>query len=220
MTDVVAIAGSSGAGKTMLVERLVPALSALGLRVGYLKHAHAGFEVDRPGSDSARALAAGATQTAVTGGGAFVLDPGAGTDPTRCLAWMSDCDLVLAEGFSTSPWPKIVVRGHADTGREVREPIIAEIVTDSERRASDDDVARVVEAILALEPTSPRDVSLVVDGRTIPLEGFAARIVAETVVGMVSALKGVDGATSVTLAVHGERSATTPKQTETRDLRP
>lgn len=57
---VVGVVGESGAGKTAVVEGLVARLHATGRAVGVVKHAPHGFEVDRPGSDSDRAVRAGA----------------------------------------------------------------------------------------------------------------------------------------------------------------
>lgn len=57
---VVGFAGFSGAGKTTLIERLIPALKARGLRVSVLKHAHSGLETDQPGKDTWRHREAGA----------------------------------------------------------------------------------------------------------------------------------------------------------------
>ena len=46
------IAGWSGSGKTTLIERLLPAITARGLRVSVVKHAHHDFDIDQPGKDS------------------------------------------------------------------------------------------------------------------------------------------------------------------------
>ena len=58
--NVIIIAGHSGAGKTTLVEQLIPALKALGQRVSVVKHAHHRFEMDHPGKDTWRHREAGA----------------------------------------------------------------------------------------------------------------------------------------------------------------
>ena len=62
---VIGFAGFSGSGKTQLVERLIPALKLMGLRVSVAKHAHHEFDIDRPGKDTFRHRAAGAFEVIV-----------------------------------------------------------------------------------------------------------------------------------------------------------
>ena len=47
---IVGFAAFSGTGKTTLLKELLPLLSARGLRVGVVKHAHHSFELDHPGA--------------------------------------------------------------------------------------------------------------------------------------------------------------------------
>ena len=54
------ICGYSGSGKTTLILELVRRLSALGLKVGVIKHDVHGLDVDREGKDSDRIFRAGA----------------------------------------------------------------------------------------------------------------------------------------------------------------
>ena len=61
----VGFVGASGSGKTTLITRVLPALREAGLRVAVLKHAHHGFDMDRPGKDTFRAREAGASQVLV-----------------------------------------------------------------------------------------------------------------------------------------------------------
>ena len=49
---ILGVTGWSGAGKTTLLTELIPALTARGLRVSTIKHAHHTFDVDQPGKDS------------------------------------------------------------------------------------------------------------------------------------------------------------------------
>ena len=58
--NVVGFAGYSGAGKTTLVEQLIPALRLLGQRVSVVKHAHHKFDIDHAGKDTYRHREAGA----------------------------------------------------------------------------------------------------------------------------------------------------------------
>lgn len=112
-TKVFGIAGFSGSGKTTLIEQLIPRLTARGLKVSVIKHAHHGFDIDRPGKDSYRHREAGASEVMLTGAQRWALlhelrdEP----EPTldEYLAHFSPCDLVLVEGFKNEPVPKLEV---------------------------------------------------------------------------------------------------------------
>ena len=58
-------AASSGAGKTTLIEKIIPALIKENIKVSVVKHGHHSFEIDYPGKDSYRLRKAGAYQTLV-----------------------------------------------------------------------------------------------------------------------------------------------------------
>ncbi len=119
MIPIVLVVGASGSGKTTLIERLVPALDARGLIVGTVKHASHGFDVDIPGKDSARHVRAGAATTLLVGPEEQVLFRR--TQPARLRdlvdASFDGCDIVLAEGFSWEPEPKIVVHRRGTTAK-------------------------------------------------------------------------------------------------------
>ena len=61
----IGFAGWSGAGKTTLIVRLIPELNRRGFRVSTIKHAHHGFDVDRPGKDTYEHRSAGAHEVLV-----------------------------------------------------------------------------------------------------------------------------------------------------------
>jgi molybdopterin-guanine dinucleotide biosynthesis protein MobB len=112
----VGFVGSSGSGKTTLIERLVPILTARGLRVGVLKHAQRDFDVDRPGKDSYRAREAGAIEVLVASQRRWALlaeEPEPKGEPhlARALRRFTpgQVDLVLVEGFGHEVYPKIEV---------------------------------------------------------------------------------------------------------------
>ncbi|NMG76645.1 molybdopterin-guanine dinucleotide biosynthesis protein B [Aromatoleum diolicum] len=107
------IAGWSGSGKTTLIETLIPEFSARGLSVSVIKHAHHGFDLDRPGKDSYRHRAAGATQVLMLSGERWVLmhELRGAAEPTLedQLRLLSPCDVVLIEGFKAAAVPKVEV---------------------------------------------------------------------------------------------------------------
>jgi len=109
---VLGIAGWSGAGKTTLVAAVLPHLIAAGLRVSTVKHAHAGFDLDRPGKDSYRHRKAGAREVLLASGRRWaLLHEVEGEEPglPDLLARLAPCDLVLVEGWKRDPFPKLEV---------------------------------------------------------------------------------------------------------------
>lgn len=113
---VLGFVAPSGSGKTTLLRRLVAALQSRGLRVGYLKHAHHSFDLDRPGKDSYEIRAAGAAQTLLASRERWALqveNDRKGEDPDlESMLARFECDrldLVLVEGFKHARYPKIEV---------------------------------------------------------------------------------------------------------------
>jgi molybdopterin-guanine dinucleotide biosynthesis adapter protein len=109
---VLGVAGWSGAGKTTLIVALLPRLRALGLCVSTIKHAHHGFDIDRPGKDSFRHRSAGAHEVLVASGARWaLLHEIDGPEPplSDLLARLAPVDLVLVEGFKSSPGAKLEV---------------------------------------------------------------------------------------------------------------
>jgi molybdopterin-guanine dinucleotide biosynthesis protein B len=110
---VIGIAGWSGAGKTTLLTRVIPCLMARGLRVSTVKHAHHGFDVDRPGKDSHTHREAGATEVLVSSANRWALMHELRGEPEwtldALLEKLSPVDLVLVEGFKAQAHPKLEV---------------------------------------------------------------------------------------------------------------
>ncbi|ANF61757.1 molybdenum cofactor guanylyltransferase [[Haemophilus] ducreyi] len=59
------ITGYSGTGKTTLLEKLIPILTANGIKVGLIKHSHHNVDIDKNGKDSHRLRTAGANPTII-----------------------------------------------------------------------------------------------------------------------------------------------------------
>ena len=118
---VFGVAGWSGSGKTTLIEKLIPELKGRGLDVSVIKHAHHGFDLDRPGKDSYRHREAGATRVLMLSEQRWVLmhEMRNAPEPTleEQLDMLKPCDVVLIEGFKSAPVPKVEVF-RPDHGRE------------------------------------------------------------------------------------------------------
>lgn len=103
--------GSSGSGKTTLMTQLLPLLRAHGLRVSAIKHAHHGFDIDKPGKDSFRFREAGAEEVMLVAEGRWVLlrEEREDLSLSALVQRMAPVDLVLVEGFRLARIPRIEV---------------------------------------------------------------------------------------------------------------
>jgi molybdopterin-guanine dinucleotide biosynthesis protein B len=110
---VLGFAAFSGTGKTTLLLKLIPLLRDQGLRVGLIKHAHHGFDIDHPGKDSHELRHAGASPVLITSSirRAIVTERPLPRDPVLAeeLACFDpgSADLILVEGFKRERFPKI-----------------------------------------------------------------------------------------------------------------
>ena len=131
-------AGYSGSGKTTLIEQVIPLLVQRGLRISLVKHAHHAFDVDKPGKDSYRHRQAGATEVMLTSAKRWVLmhEIGDRAEPElpEQLSRMSECDIVLVEGFKKQPIPKLEIhrQSHGAPFLFTEDPNIIGIATDEQ----------------------------------------------------------------------------------------
>ncbi|MDB5641729.1 MAG: molybdopterin-guanine dinucleotide biosynthesis protein MobB [Hyphomicrobiales bacterium] len=157
---LIGLAGWSGAGKTTLLTRVIPLLTARGLRVSTIKHAHHKFDVDTPGKDSHAHREAGATEVLVSSGRRFALMHELRDEPEwplrELLAKITPVNLVIVEGFKADAHPKIEVHRTAN-GKpflHAQDSAIVALVTDADA-ATDipvfalDDIAAIADMMLA-----------------------------------------------------------------------
>src|SRR5712691_10457616 len=107
------LAGWSGSGKTTLLAAIIPELTARGLTVSTIKHAHHEFDIDRPGKDSWRHRQAGASEVMIASSRRWAImhELRGAPEPSldELVERMSPVDLLLVEGFKRHPHPKIEV---------------------------------------------------------------------------------------------------------------
>ncbi|EGR0519405.1 TPA: bifunctional molybdopterin-guanine dinucleotide biosynthesis adaptor protein MobB/molybdopterin molybdotransferase MoeA [Vibrio cholerae] len=114
-------AAYSGTGKTTLLEALLPKLTAAGLRIGLLKHAHHDFDVDKPGKDSYRLRKAGASQMLIASRNRHALmtetpDAEAAFDYLLTRFDAEKIDMILVEGCKNIAFPKMELH-RAEVGK-------------------------------------------------------------------------------------------------------
>jgi molybdopterin-guanine dinucleotide biosynthesis protein B len=122
--QVFGVTGASGSGKTTLIVAMLPRLRAAGIAVSTIKHAHHGFDMDRPGKDSHRHREAGAREVLVAGPGRWaLLHENDGAEPLLAdlLKRLAPVGLVLVEGFRRDDLAQLEVHRPA-LGRPPRWP--------------------------------------------------------------------------------------------------
>ncbi len=116
MGNFIAVIGYSGAGKTTLIEKLVPELKRRGYRVGTVKHTHHQPEFDKTGKDSWRHFEAGADISMIYSKARLAMfkrypssSAESAPDLQSLAPYFADVDVVVAEGFKAGDCPKIEV---------------------------------------------------------------------------------------------------------------
>ncbi len=119
MIRVICIVGKSKSEKTKLMEDLIKELKNRSLRIGAIKyHKHGDFEMDIEGKDSWKYAKAGADTVAVSSSVKFALIKKVEKEneiDEICDNYFPDIDIVLADGFTLSDKPRIIV---ADSDEE------------------------------------------------------------------------------------------------------
>ena len=110
MPPIISVVGKSDSGKTTLIEKLIPELKKRGYRVGTIKHASCGFDIDKKGKDSWRHQMAGADTVIVASSGRIAMVKNDNCETPNCLEkYFHDVDIVITEGFKREGKPKIEI---------------------------------------------------------------------------------------------------------------
>lgn len=202
MAVALCIVGRSNTGKTTLIERLVPEFKGRGFRVAVVKHSEQVVDWDQPGKDTYRFAKAGSDAVLLSTKDRVLVNflTGKTLPFEESLRYIGgDCDLVLVEGYHETQLPKIEVHR-----RELGQPLLTDkhglmaLVTDEKLdvtapQFSRDDVQGIADLVVRklLSSVGKPDAGLFVDGKPVNLTPFVAEIIAKTVQGMLSSLKGV-----------------------------
>ena len=216
MPPIVSIIGKSKSGKTTLIEKLIRELKSRGYQVATIKHTPQGMTFDKPDKDSWRHIQAGSNTTAISSPDKIMLIKSVAQDTTLDeIAHLlgEDCDIILTEGFKQDGAPKIEVhRKKVGQTLSAIKKLIA-IVTDEPletktRQFSWQDIEGLADLLEEgfIKPQRERT-SLYINNNPITLSAFPKQIIRNTLLGMVSSLKGGDEVRSLQIFLRKE-----PKQ--------
>jgi len=142
-TRIISIVGRKNAGKTTLAVALADEFARKGRRVMMMRHAANQVDVDRSGSDSYRQLQDGKVERVLveSPGMRSIIERRAEQSGPEELArrYFDGADIVIAEGFSSAPIPKIEVFRRAVGDNPIYQaslpgaPLWVAIITDDDR---------------------------------------------------------------------------------------
>jgi molybdopterin-guanine dinucleotide biosynthesis protein B len=213
---VVCVVGRDGSGKTRIIEGIARELKARGHRVATVARSAEGPALDCVTKDAERYAAAGSDMIVVASPDAVTcvrrVDEEVSLDE---LIWMvgQEHDLVLVEGFRESGFPKIEVHRAALGGGLIcrRDELLA-LASDTPfdidvPRFGLEDAAGLADLVEAkvLPTVLEEDASVYVDGIHLPIALFVRKMVANTVIGMLRNLKGVNRPRSLRVIVRLRR---------------
>ncbi len=233
---ILGIYGKSKSGKTTLVEKLIKTLVERGYKVGSVKSIHVeDFSIDTEGKDTRRHSQAGAELVVARSEDetAFIVNKGlAPKDVTDFIERVSDLDIVIVEGYWDDDNPKIAlgdieekpntvlryednfdeVLAYAEEGIEV-ERVLKKLPGLDCGKCGLETCRELARSIRESENNfddchyfSEKRVSLEVDGKEVALGRFAKEIVAGTIAGMVSSLKGVEEGNDIKIEIRAGKN--------------
>jgi len=93
------------------MEKLIPELNRMGLKVGSIKHDVHGFEMDQPGKDSWRHKKAGSKTSIISSPKriGMVMDVDHDHSLDELAFFFSGVDIILAEGYKKRDKPKVEI---------------------------------------------------------------------------------------------------------------
>jgi len=206
--SIIAFIGHSEAGKTTLIEKLIPELKSRGYRVATMKHAARENSLDEPGKDSWRHIQAGSEATILnTRERAMLIKPVTPETSLEEVAQLfgEDPDIILADGFKGSNVPKIEVH------RKEIGPLLMDVkkliaiatnepLDTGTRQFNIDDVKGIADFIEKgyIKPQGDR-LAVYINDAPVTLTRFPKEIITNILTAMVSSLKGTGKVTSLKL---------------------
>jgi molybdopterin-guanine dinucleotide biosynthesis protein B len=217
MPPIVCVTGAHKVGKTTFLEKLIPRLVEKGILVGTVKHDVHGFEMDHEGKDTWRHRRAGAATIAISSPSSVACIRNVDEemdleDVVSRYFWAED--LVLAEGYKRSHFPKIEVFRSACEERPLCGPQdnLRALVADDPVQVGDvpvyglEDASGVADFLYTtfLKDRKTHKLEVRLDGRKLPMKEFVQDFVIGGIVGMLAELRGWKRARNIDVRIRLE----------------
>jgi molybdopterin-guanine dinucleotide biosynthesis protein B len=179
---IIGFYGSSNSGKTTLIVKTVKYLVKNGYRIATIKKTDKNIPLDIEGKDTWLHGKAGASITVLSSNNStdiMIYDKMEINDIIKSIISCGSVDVILVEGATDLNIPKINLGSD-----EKRDNTILEYYNNFT------DVIKVIEK--EIEKKKDIDISIIINGDEIVLSEFPREIIKNTLVGMLSILKGVD----------------------------
>jgi molybdopterin-guanine dinucleotide biosynthesis protein MobB len=189
---VFGVYGPSDSGKTTLIVNLITHLIREGYRVATVKCTKKSLSLDAKGKDTWRHHTSGAELVVFSSASEtdfMVNTTMAMPEIERMIASFGDYDLVLVEGANDSDIPKIQV----GAGRKRKHTVVL-------YQNNFNEIVRIIKREVKANQPHQR-LTITVNGKNIPLTEFPEHILTNTIVGMLSSLKGVRTIKEVTINI-------------------
>jgi len=192
------VVGAKDTGKTTLIENLTRELVSRGRTVAYIKHTHVEPSLEAEDTDTARLRAAGAAVTALTGSDYTIASRSSGRGVEELsFRVAAPSDIVLAEGFKSTPGKKIVILG-GDLDLDSLEGVVA-VIADEKSECEGPtytadqtaELCDLIERLTAAPPDQTWVTRLLVNGEEVPLNPFVQDVMASALEGMTEVLRDV-----------------------------
>jgi molybdopterin-guanine dinucleotide biosynthesis protein MobB len=212
MPQITSIVGKPRSGKTTLLQGLIAELKRSGLRVATIKHSTHEFKLDSPGKDSWLLARAGSELVVFNSPQSLAyirkLDREVSLEELARVVG-EDFDIVLTEGYTKERCPKIEVH-RSQQGPDLISPV-EELIAIASDEPLDTSLPQYtlddfegLAGIIKRRVEARRDkaeVSLFADGKSVPLNPFVKELIARTLLGMASALKGLAKTSKLDISV-------------------
>ena len=158
---IIGIIGWKNSGKTFLAQQIISVLSSKGLKVASIKHAHDGFDIDHPQTDSFLHRKAGSQQVIISSSKRWVKITELIGDKERklkdLLKEINNVDVTVVEGYKKDLHPKIeIIKNPLDSSTFMFNNLknIIAIITDTKidsckkKQFKTNEINKIVEFIL------------------------------------------------------------------------